>query len=358
VRVLRLRLVEMTVPRHPAEPSERGPPGRYGFRTRLVAPTLAWLRARGCVPQEVIRRAGLPDTSADLLEVPVQLAELRRFFDIAAEAAADPDLGVAVVPSIPVHNWDLLDYCCLNAPTVRGALARVERYFALFNEHAILTISPTPAGATLDMRVPGEPLFFGQHGNQLWLGMAIDRIRRGTRAHIKPLRCWLAHPEPRPTRGFATFAGTDDVTFGSESNGFELRAADLDTPVVGADPVLLSVLDSYAERELAERGPAHGLLGRVRDLVRRTLPEPPPPIDAIAERLRMSPRTLQRQLAESGTTYRDIVDRVREQLARFHLEAGRSTDEIAYLLGYSERAPFLRAFQRWTGRAPADFRRR
>jgi AraC-like DNA-binding protein len=339
-------------------PIERGHAGRHGFRTRLVAPTLAWLRARGGDPAEVIRRAGLPEASCELLEVPVRLEELRRFFAAAAAQAGDPDLGVSVVPSIPVHNWDLLDYCCSNAPTVRGALSRLERYFPLFNDHALFTVSPTPGGAALDMRVPGEPLLFGQHGNQLWLGMVLDRIRRGTRRPIAPLRCWLAHPEPQPARGFATFAGTDQVSFGCESNGIELGAADLDAEVVGADPVLLSVLDSYAERELAERGPARGLAGRVRDLVRRALPDPPPSIDAVAERLRMSPRTLQRQLAESGASYRELVDRVREQLARFHLEAGRSTDEIAYLLGYSERAPFLRAFQRWTGRSPGDFRPR
>ena len=303
-----------------------------------------------------MRRAGLPGEAAELPELAVRLDELRAFFAAAADEIGDPELGVAIAPTIPGHNWELLDYCCFNAPTVRAALARLERYFPLFNEHVTLSITLTPTGASLDMRVPGEPLCFGRHGNELWLGMAIDRVRRATRSHIAPLRCWLAHPAPRVGRAFADFAGTERLSFGSEGNGFEL-GGEVDTRVVGADPVLLSVLDSYAERELAERGPARGLIGRVRDLVRRSLPDPPPPLEEVADRLRMSPRTLQRQLAGSGASYRDLVDGVREQLARFHLEAGRSSDEIAHLLGYSERAPFLRAFQRWTGRSPGDFRR-
>ena len=82
-----------------------------------------------------------------------------------------------------------------------------------------------------------------------------------------------------------------------------------------------------------------------------------PTLKEIAPRLRMSSRTLHRRLEEERTSYRDILNEVRRELATRHLqERHLAIGEIAFMLGFSEPSAFHRAFKRWTGRAPLDYR--
>ena len=79
----------------------------------------------------------------------------------------------------------------------------------------------------------------------------------------------------------------------------------------------------------------------------------------LAEAVGLSRRTLQRRLAEHGITYKRLVDETREALARRYLEnPQRSLTEITFLLGFSEQSAFTRAFRRWHGESPSDYRRR
>jgi AraC-like DNA-binding protein len=81
-------------------------------------------------------------------------------------------------------------------------------------------------------------------------------------------------------------------------------------------------------------------------------------VEAIAARMHMSPRTLQRRLRDEGTTYLELLNDVRRELALRHVQEGReSISEIAFLLGFSEVSTFHRAFKRWCGRTPAEVRR-
>src|SRR4029079_12500683 len=96
-----------------------------------------------------------------------------------------------------------------------------------------------------------------------------------------------------------------------------------------------------------------------RERVRAPLCEGPPSLAAVAASLRTSRRTLQRRLADEGVSFADLVDDVRRALAEDYVrDPRRPLGEVAYLLGYAELSPFLRAFKRWTGRTPADVRAR
>jgi AraC-like DNA-binding protein len=80
--------------------------------------------------------------------------------------------------------------------------------------------------------------------------------------------------------------------------------------------------------------------------------------DDIARALGVGPRTLRRQLAEEGTTLREVLDAVRLELATIRLRGTRvSLAAIAFELGFSDQTAFSRAFRRWTGRSPAEFHR-
>lgn len=98
---------------------------------------------------------------------------------------------------------------------------------------------------------------------------------------------------------------------------------------------------------------------RLRHLIAEALQNGVPELPALARSLGMSERSLRRRLDELGTSFRDVLDAVRKELALNHVKDRRlSLSEVAFLLGFSEPSTFHRAFKRWTGDTPAAFRAR
>jgi AraC-like DNA-binding protein len=99
--------------------------------------------------------------------------------------------------------------------------------------------------------------------------------------------------------------------------------------------------------------------GLVQEVVTALLPDGPPDVRSVAEVIRLSARTLQRRLAEEGLTFATVVARARYDAARRMLEdPSRKVIDVALDVGYSDHAHFTRAFVRWTGLSPREFRRR
>lgn len=94
-------------------------------------------------------------------------------------------------------------------------------------------------------------------------------------------------------------------------------------------------------------GPAAELLGRVRAVIERELPDGAPTLPQTARRLGLSPRTLQRRLAEAATSYGDLLDEIRRDVAARCARSGRSLEEAALLCGYADLSSFHRARRRW-----------
>ena len=118
------------------------------------------------------------------------------------------------------------------------------------------------------------------------------------------------------------------------------------------------MLDAYADRLLAELNQGHGVLDRARLELARQLPEQGPDLEAIAAALALSPRTLQRRLREGGLSFSQLGDETRQQLALHCLrDPALEQAEIAFLVGFSEAGSLARAFRRWTGTSPGEYRR-
>jgi AraC-like DNA-binding protein len=127
-------------------------------------------------------------------------------------------------------------------------------------------------------------------------------------------------------------------------------------PLVTGDPALARVNDDQTQAYLdsfMSQSTSREVVNKIVD----RLPDGPPSQELIAADLSVSNRTLQRKLKDEGTSFMDLLQDTRLQLAREYLrQPGRSVVETAYLLGFSEPSTFSRAFKRWTGRAPAEYR--
>ena len=140
-------------------------------------------------------------------------------------------------------------------------------------------------------------------------------------------------------------------------NALVIPAEVLDLPSVNPDPALIAILDRYTSERLARSPRTNSLADHVRSALAAALDDGEVQASRVATRLKMSARTLHRGLAAEGTSFGELLAALRQELAARHLAEDRvSIGEIAFLLAFSELTSFHRAFKRWTGRTPAEFR--
>lgn len=327
------------------------------MRSQVVGPVLSYLRSLGFDPSRLVEKLGLPPGAETAPEVALPLAKLHALFDEAERASGDPFLGVHLAAQLQRGTYDLLEFICLSAPTVREALIRIARYAALLNERVVATFEERGGRGLLQQRIPGAPLCLGRHANECFVVLVHLRIRALSGVAVVPARAWFGHPAPRDTSALAAALGTHRLEFDAGATGLALPGAALDLPLTTSDPRLLSVLDRQAERSLSTREPSHDFVGHVRQRVLAKLRDGAPDLELVARELSMSPRTLQRRLTEEGTTFNELIDGLRRELAGAYVrDTGLPLAEIARGLGYRETGAFLRAFKRWYGVAASRMR--
>jgi AraC-like DNA-binding protein len=146
--------------------------------------------------------------------------------------------------------------------------------------------------------------------------------------------------------------------FATMYSGFSFDGELLARPLRTCDPALAELLERLATRLLADVPPVATIAGTLRELCLRDGFEHELTLETAAHRLHLSPRTLQRRLREEGTSHQEVIDDSRRQLAsRMLVQSGLGIAEVAFALGFSEPSGLHRAFKRWTGMTPAEYRR-
>lgn len=188
------------------------------------------------------------------------------------------------------------------------------------------------------------------------LAAAVALGRSITQVAWSPIAVSFRHPEPAETGEHRRIFGCQP-NFGAGMNAIVLDRDLLQLPIVKADPGLCAVLDRHAEELLARYPRQDLLINRVRSALRDEMNGGDPSLERIAAQLGMSGRTLQRRLRDLHTSHQELLDQMRRDLAvRYMQEPEMAICEIAYLLGFSERSVLHRAFKRWTGKTPSEFR--
>lgn len=274
----------------------------------------------------------------------------------AAAATGDDCIGLHLAEHADLRTVDVHFYAMTASATLRDAFERLSRYQRLIHETSRIELSTTPDGMILRHVLPGG-LTASRQTAEFLLAAWVRSGRLITGSHWCPLEVRFAHTAGANTDEHRRFFQSP-VRFGAGENSVTVPASSLTLSCIGADPALASFMDRYA----GERMPPHppgvpAFADRVREAVIAALRDGDAGATAVAARMKMSVRTLNRTLAAEGTTFRVVLDRLRAEIACRHLADPRtSIAEVAFLVGFSELSAFSRAFKRWTGQAPARFR--
>jgi AraC-like DNA-binding protein len=179
--------------------------------------------------------------------------------------------------------------------------------------------------------------------------------RLATRHRIVPAEVMLAQPPENPAP-FETYFGTKIRT--DEVNRIALSAEDAKRPFLTADSAMWAFFESGIKQRLSDLDAEASIAQRVRSTLLEMLPSGQSSVEEVASRLAMSKRSLQRRLSDEASSYKEILNAMRKELAQHYLSrSSLSPGEISYLLGFQDSNSFIRSSRGWTGTTTGEYRR-
>jgi AraC-like DNA-binding protein len=303
--------------------------------------------------QGLLAAAGVDPALLHTSHARIPAAQFATLWEAIEETSGDPCFGLHLGElrhGLPTGH--VLFAVMLNSPTVGHALRRYCRYHDIMADVVQPRLVEDGAGATITLE-PAVGLHL-QHVECIFSVVA-SIVRHLARGRFEGRVCF-SHPRPGAVEEHRRLLGPD-VRFGQPRDAITIAGPLLAAPIPSADPELLELLEPYARRVADRVGPDNPWSGRVERALRTSLCDGKPSLARIARELAVSPRSLQSRLGEEGTTYQQLLDRVRRELATFYLrETQLPLLDLAFLLGYADQSAFNRSFRRWTGSSPSSYR--
>ena len=237
-------------------------------------------------------------------------------------------------------------------------MLQLQRYSALLNGLVTIEVEETRRFARLIHRIEGEPGCVGRQCNEFSLAVFHRRAKEMTGGGFVVDRVQFANPQPASLGALKKVFGKCALDFDAGENALVFARSWLNRATVEGDPALSKVLEVQAAREAKGRPRSSDLRSTVRGAIREELRGQTPALPAVARRLAVSERTLQRRLDSEGSSFQVELESVRQSLARNYVKQPEIPfSEIAFALRYSDLRSFARAFKRWTGKTLAESRR-
>ncbi len=306
------------------------------------------LAEQGLDPGECLGAFGLQQALQDS-HVVAEVETLAAFYDDAAKRLDQPDLGLELVSAVRRGAYGLAEFGIRAAPTMREAIRRLARFSVLLNEATVVELEETSQALEIHQRIPGYPLAGGRHANEFFIAVLLVSGHAITQGGLIATEVWFSHPAPQDLSRHRSIFGDAKLSFDRPDNGLAIPLENAERTLASADPELMRAIDHQANALLANRSGHNEFIDRVRESSAKALRDGSSSLADVAQLLAMTPRTLQRRLAEHDTSFREVVDGLRRELHARLAAQGICAQEIAFRLGYADMGSFRRAQRRWSG---------
>ena len=303
---------------------------------------------------EILRRAGLPRDLFKQTRILVTTSELFALWRAIETVSSDPLIGIKMGVETKTERFHPMGMASLSTQNLVAAAEHMARFKKLTApEEMLIQLDEEEfsIGFRWLLAVDAEPQLLMDHCFSWMLSIA----RHGTGMQLNPLR--VEYVQPRANlRAIERNLGCKAVG-GASRNAIIFRSSDATAPFVTRNAELLDLLAPQFEEQLRQYKAEDSFIELVRRAIQDRLTGRRPSMDAISQVLHMSPRTLQRRLQESGSSFQRVLDEARHQMARYYLSNSvLELNETAYLLGFEDPNSFGRAFRTWEGIPPSDWR--
>jgi AraC-like DNA-binding protein len=296
--------------------------------------------------------AGLCDQDLGDPDARISCQALGAVLSCAQKERFIPNLGLEIARVTPMGAYPLLDYLVVTSETVGEGIRQLSRYCRLVGNPVLIDLHEDVDPIRVEMASTAAPFSV-----EFVASLMILHFRNETDGRFAAASVSFVHT-PDDTAALER-ALSCPVQSAASWNGVSVRLDAWHVPLRRRDPVLRQVLETQAN-DILRRLPARtGLALEVQLALATRVAGGDTRINALARQLAISPRTLQRRLAAEGVSYQELREDARKEAAgRYISDSTLAIGEVAYLVGYSESAPFHRAFRRWYGTTPEVFRQK
>ena len=321
------------------------------FRVGPFSELPAVLRCLGYDPEAILREAGFSLSLFESFDAQIPLRSQCELIERCARAVGCAHLGLLVGARCQLRSLGALGLLQKYSADVGSALRSLIR----FQRYQV-------AGGEIALREAGDEVFLSyrigevsarDHLENVVVAAMCAVLRVFLGAAWNPSRAVFSYPAPRDAAPFHQFFSCP-VAFSSDASGLVFHQSHLPRRLAQYDPDLCD----YLCRQLAQFAPlGEKIAAQVLKLLQSAIPSGVVRSEQIADLLGVHQRTLHRRLRDSGTNFQELLDRARYGLARRLLdETPMTVGKIAETLGYSEPSAFVRAFRRWSGATPNEWR--
>lgn len=312
------------------------------------------LEAQGIKSRALFERAGIPYPSSGNPQDRIETRKLSALLQLAVEATNDPGFGLKLVPYLHAANFQALGYSLFCSSTLHEFCLRLVRFFKLIGEGVQHHLEEEEDAFVLTLEINSPDV--SDELVDAWIGAVVHFCRSIYRPDFSPQRVKLTRSRPPSiAKEFERFFNTS-VVFSADLTAVYLDKHDMFAPLPAGNKELARRNDEVVIEHLA-RLDRKDIIRQIEASIIELLPTGDCSRDKIAERLHMSPRSLLNKLEKKNTSYKEILENLRSNLARQYIEQkDMPITEITFLLGFLDTSSFSRAFRRWTGKSPSEYR--
>ncbi|SHM55605.1 AraC-type DNA-binding protein [Cyclobacterium lianum] len=306
------------------------------------------------ISEQVLRQF---PTAHDALDG-IQAVPADHFFELheILERNLEPGFSIRVGQQMKIDDYGVLGLSWRTCSRAGEIFERSERYFKLLSNTYDFNVKKKDDIS--EIQLLREPHRRGlELSNEATLSATVVVLKATTETDISPIKVTFKHGPPKDLKSHRE-AFNCPILFNHSNYSISYRTLDLEAQTAKADySINRFLLDRVEEETKGMVISSNKVVFDVGSLIRDALPSGIPGIIQISSHMGMSSRTLTRRLNEQGATFRDIIQKTQEHVAKeLLINSDQSIAEIAFLSGFSEQSAFSRAFKRWTGLAPVEFR--
>lgn len=308
----------------------------------------------GINSREVFEQAGL---DPDLLSDPnarYSHQGMTRLWKLVVEQTEDPCFGLKVAHYWHPTSMHALGYSWMASATLKEALQRLVRYFHVISTTTNLILEEDEESVKLIFPIPPN-IHPAVEAIDTGLAVIIEMCRISYGDEFEPVHISMMREKNLCDDEFRRFFRSP-ISYSASTNTISFARSDVELRLPTANAELARVNDSIVADYLLKLD-KDDIIAQVKSRIIKQLPSGNFTEELIAQSLNKSLRSLQRKLTEEGTTYRELLDTTRQELTEQYINnPSYAINEITYLTGFSEPSNFSRAFKRWTGQSPSDYR--
>lgn len=321
----------------------------------VLAQMFLYLKSLNVDADKFLVSIGVDPESVKAPDIRIPIDKYLFIQESAAEFTHDPCFGLHMGEYAVAGSWSILGYLMMNCATLGEAMEKSGRYSRIIGNLIESSAHLRFTKLKLVFNTPPHAPKMSRHCFESTFSSLVRIVRTLTGKHLNPSEVTFIYPKPESTSEYERVFCCP-VLFGHKENSMTVDLALGKTPILMANTELLAYFEKFAQDFITNIDRQKEFTRAVTKIILAHLDDESLTIQKVAREISMSVRTLQKRLEEEGVIFSDLLQEIREKLAKQYLREDYTVEQITYLLGFSEPSVFRKAFKKWSGVTPREYR--